>query len=105
MYKAYKDGRTSKNPADFWYEGEKGFLDFYVIPLARKLKDCAVFGVSSDEYLNYAMENRKEWEVKGQQVVAEMVDKYCHAIQATPRFEELEEEMGLEKSLQERLSR
>jgi hypothetical protein len=23
------------------------------------LKDCGVFGVSSDEYLNYAMENRR----------------------------------------------
>ena len=24
----------------------------YIIPLAKKLKDCGVFGVSSDEYLN-----------------------------------------------------
>jgi hypothetical protein len=29
-------------------------FDNYVIPLARKLKECNVFGVSSDEYLNYA---------------------------------------------------
>jgi hypothetical protein len=32
-----------------WYKGEIGFLDFYIIPLAKKLKDCGVFGVSSDE--------------------------------------------------------
>ena len=76
MYKAYKDGRTQTNPADGWYNGELGFFDFYVIPLAKKLKNCGVFGVSSDEYLNYAMENRKEWEAQGQAVVAEMVEKY-----------------------------
>jgi len=35
------------------------------------LKDCGVFGVSSDEYLNYAMQNRQEWEVKGLQIVEE----------------------------------
>jgi len=50
MYGAYLEGRAEKNPADFWYEGEKGFLDFYIIPLAKKLKTCGVFGVSSDEY-------------------------------------------------------
>ena len=107
MYKAYKDGRAHKDPAEFWYQGEIGFFDFYVIPLARKLKDCAVFGVSSDEYLNYALENRKEWEAKGQEVVAELVDKYCHTIRASAsRFEELEEEMGdLEQRVQNRLVR
>jgi hypothetical protein len=40
-----------------------------VIPLTKKLKDCGVFGVSSDEYLNYAMHNREEWEAKGKEVV------------------------------------
>ena len=53
-----------------------GFFDFYVIPLAKKLKDCSVFGVSSDEYLNYAEQNRTEWEAKGQQQVAMYLEKY-----------------------------
>jgi class 3 adenylate cyclase len=74
MYKAYRSGRATTNPADFWYEGEIGFFDYYIIPLAKKLKDCGVFGVSSDEYLNYAMKNREEWEVRGQEVVMEMVE-------------------------------
>jgi hypothetical protein len=51
MYSAYLEGRAEKNPADFWYDGEIGFFDFYVIPLAKKLKECGVFGVSSAEYL------------------------------------------------------
>jgi hypothetical protein len=72
-YQAYKQGRAEKDPSDFWYKGELGFFDFYIIPLAKKLKDCGVFGVSSDEYLSYATRNRKEWESKGQAVVAEMV--------------------------------
>jgi hypothetical protein len=72
MYKAYVSGRGAKDPTDFWYEGEIGFFDFYIIPLAKKLKDCGVFGVSSEEYLQYAEKNRKEWEEKGKQVTQEL---------------------------------
>ena len=78
MYKAFKQGRSEKNPADFWAKGEIGFFDFYIIPLAKKLKDCGVFGVSSDEYLNYAMNNRREWEAKGEAVVADYMEKVQH---------------------------
>ena len=46
-----------------------------IIPLAKKLDDCKVFGVSSAEYLNYAMANRREWEQRGQEIVASMVEK------------------------------
>jgi hypothetical protein len=42
------------------------------IPLAKKLKECGVFGVSSDEYLNYAMQNRAEWEARGEVLIARM---------------------------------
>ena len=72
-YKAYQDGRVVEDPSINWYKGEIGFFDFYIIPLAKKLKDCGVFGVSSDEYLNYAVMNREEWVDKGEQVVAEML--------------------------------
>ena len=57
------------NPCEFWYEGELSFLDHYIIPLAKKLKDCKVFGVSSDEYLNYAEKNRNEWKSRGVELV------------------------------------
>jgi hypothetical protein len=46
-YQAYKDGRADNDPSASWYKGEMGFFDFYIIPLAKKLKDCGVFGVSS----------------------------------------------------------
>lgn len=51
MSLAYLVGRSDKDPVEFWYKGELGFFDFYIIPLAKKLSDCGVFGVSSDEYL------------------------------------------------------
>ena len=47
--RAYKQGRAEKDPTEFWYKGEMGFFDFYIIPLAKKLKECGVFGVSCDE--------------------------------------------------------
>ena len=53
-----------------------GFYDFYVIPLAKKLKDCGVFGVSSDEFLNYAVANRREWQLKGEGVVAKYLQYF-----------------------------
>lgn len=61
MALAYEEGRGSaKHPSDGWYAGELWFFDNYVIPLSKKLEECGVFGVSSDECLNYALENRKE---------------------------------------------
>jgi hypothetical protein len=76
MTLAYQHGRMGSNPAEGWYKGELGFFDNYIIPLAKKLKECGVFGVSSDEYLNYALENRREWSSKGEEVVAKYIDKY-----------------------------
>lgn len=51
LYTAYKAGRMGADPSNFWYDGELKFFDGYVIPLAKKLKDCGVFGVASDECL------------------------------------------------------
>jgi class 3 adenylate cyclase len=79
-WKAYAAGRAETNPVDTWYKSEMGFFDFYVIPLAEKLNECGVYGASSDEYLEYALENRREWEVRGQEVVDMMVDKYCRDV-------------------------
>jgi hypothetical protein len=45
------------------------------IPLAKKLKECRVFGVSCDEFLDYALDNRGEWESKGQEIVELLVEE------------------------------
>jgi hypothetical protein len=65
MRVAYKAGRSPKDPAEGWYGGELWFFDNYVL----KLKECGVFGVSCDEALDYAKDNRLEWEQKGKDIV------------------------------------
>jgi hypothetical protein len=72
MYFAFLRGRSDKDPSEGWFGGELWFFDNYVIPLAGKLRECGVFGVSCDEYLTYAQQNRLEWERKGRETVAEM---------------------------------
>eukprot|EP00980_Cylindrotheca_fusiformis_P015482 scaffold4363_cov125-Cylindrotheca_fusiformis.AAC.2 len=75
-YSAYKAGRADSDPSTNWYKGEIGFFDFYVIPLAKKLDSCGVFGVSSHEYLSYAQSNRDEWAREGEGIVKEYLVKY-----------------------------
>ena len=84
LYKAFHDGRGTFDPSkgDTWYNGELGFFDHYIIPLAKKLKECGVFGVSSDEYLNYALQNRAEWELKGRDMVEKYIKKASNGIKA-----------------------
>ena len=83
MYKAYKAGRLEKDPSVGWHQGELGFFDFYIIPLAKKLFTCGVFGVSSDEFLNYALINRKEWEQKGEAMVQQYLKNFEEAFGST----------------------
>jgi hypothetical protein len=101
MTLAFKAGKLAKDPKSFWYQGEIGFFDNYVvsasflcedvdwiksnvlspicfvlkIPLAKKLQECGVFGVSSDEYLNYAMQNRAEWAARGEELLQRMLEE------------------------------
>jgi hypothetical protein len=78
MYSAYRSGRGGdKDPSEGWFKGELWFFDNYVIPLAKKLKECGVFGVASAECLTYALDNRREWESKGQQIVQRMKESYA----------------------------
>eukprot|EP00980_Cylindrotheca_fusiformis_P021970 scaffold8821_cov115-Cylindrotheca_fusiformis.AAC.2 len=75
-YGAFKEGRADSDPSQNWYKGEIGFFDFYVIPLAKKLQNCGVFGVSSHEYLNYARANREEWVREGESLVGQYLLKF-----------------------------
>ncbi|KAG7350476.1 adenylate/guanylate cyclase with GAF and PAS/PAC sensor domain [Nitzschia inconspicua] len=79
MHEAYQTGRVAVDPSTNWYIGELGFFDYYLIPLAMKLKECGVFGASGYEYISYVLKNKKEWERKGRQVVQEMVLLYKDA--------------------------
>lgn len=76
MYKAFKDGRLKEDPSEQWYQQELDFFDNYVIPIAKDLYTCGVFGVSSDELSNYAQVNRKEWAEKGGSLVKQYLTNF-----------------------------
>eukprot|EP00980_Cylindrotheca_fusiformis_P010892 scaffold2482_cov116-Cylindrotheca_fusiformis.AAC.2 len=95
-YRAYREGRADSDPSTNWYKSEIGFFDYYVIPLAKKLQSCGVFGVSSHEYLNYATANRDEWVREGaalvQQFLATFKEDNAHlTAPLDPLIVELEE--------------
>lgn len=83
-YHAYRTGRIDDDPSVSWYQGELGFFDYYVIPLARKLEKCGVFGVSSHEFETYATHNREEWERKGLSMVEKYLGTYEIMMRAQP---------------------
>jgi CheY-like chemotaxis protein len=78
MNQAYRQGRTVNSPSNRWYEGEMSFFDGHILPLAEKLNHSGVFGVLGQEYLTYAMMNKKEWTLFGQGIVSGIVDTIKH---------------------------
>jgi 3'5'-cyclic nucleotide phosphodiesterase/Adenylate and Guanylate cyclase catalytic domain len=72
MQRAYATKREQDNPSTIWYDKELSFFDNCVIPVAKTLRECGVFGVSSNEYLSYAVENRKKWVDEGTECVERM---------------------------------
>jgi class 3 adenylate cyclase len=77
QFGSFQRGISTVDPSMHWYQGELDFFDNYIIPLANKLKESGVFGVSGDEYLIYAQENRKEWALKGEQIVTSWREQLC----------------------------
>lgn len=86
-YKAYAEGRAAKDPSEKWYEGEIGFFDGYIIPLADKLDKCGCFGILAKDYLANAVKNRREWQRRGRDIVREMKDSYQKSIYSTKSSE------------------
>jgi len=46
LYLSFLNGHAANDPSEGWYEGQLSFFDNYVIPLAKKLRECGVFGKS-----------------------------------------------------------
>lgn len=73
---AFLAGRSPVHPGVGWYEGELRFFDNYVIPLAKKLQCLGtLFGFSCAELVDYAMDNRVEWESRGRELVQQMLQE------------------------------
>ena len=59
LWKAYEEGRSAVDPSTFWFKGEIGFFDYYILPLVEELKACEVFGSSIKDFLFHAKANRQ----------------------------------------------
>ena len=44
--------------------------------MAKKLRECGVFGSAASEYLDYAVENRRRWEEEGREIANKMVNDH-----------------------------
>jgi hypothetical protein len=74
---AYRSRRTFRDPSETWYHDEIEFFDSYSLPIATKLKECGVLGAArSEDYLQYAEENRRQWVATGRDIVARYVETY-----------------------------
>ena len=69
---AYSSRRICSDPMKTWYETQLSFFDKQIIPLATKLRDCQIYGSSSDEFLENALENRSKWKCQGKRIVEEL---------------------------------
>lgn len=75
MYRAYESGRSKTNPSTDWYAGEIWFFDACVIPISMKIKNSGVFGHQGEDCFRNAIENKKDWTVKGADIVSTLVAK------------------------------
>ena len=82
MYQAFHCGRAERDPAKSWYVGELAFFDRFVVPLASRLQQTGVLGLSGDEFLKAAMENRRLWNEHGKLIVRDMVENFSRRVVA-----------------------
>ena len=70
--RAHEAGRklssTAPPPSVGWFEGELGFFDFVIIPLAQRMQDVGL----DQSYLTCAAQNKSQWQSKGESVVNEL---------------------------------
>jgi hypothetical protein len=74
LRKAYVEERGI-DPETRWYENQIGFLESYLLPLARRLEDTGVFGEELGQLFATIVEaNRDQWIQEGQDVTEEIID-------------------------------
>ncbi len=81
MYRAFESGRSKTNPAEGWYQGELWFFDNCVIPMAGRIKGAGVFGAQGEDSLRNALDNKKEWAIRGGELVADALKKVQKSIE------------------------
>jgi 3'5'-cyclic nucleotide phosphodiesterase len=75
LRKAYVEGR-GVDPQTRWFENQIGFLESYLLPLARRLEDMGVFGEYTSQTFAFTVEaNRDKWLIEGQEVTEAIIAK------------------------------
>jgi hypothetical protein len=97
MYQAYQAGRLLQDPSIFWYKSELLFFDEHVIPVAKQMTECDVFGdiIAGDDYLSFALSNRQQWAAKGGNLVASMMARFHGKVVEKARAKRMHRRMSL----------
>lgn len=61
--------------SEVWFKGQIGFFDNYIMPLAKRLGQCGVFGELGTLFLENATENRTRWLDEGEERCKEMHER------------------------------
>jgi len=74
-------GKRGMDPQEKWFENQIGFLESYLLPIARRLEDTGVFTEETGQmFADIVESNRDEWLTKGleetQKIVALGAKRY-----------------------------
>ncbi len=69
---AAKLARRGPDVSANWFKGQIGFFDFYIIPLAKRLEQCGIFGSLGSLFLYNTNQNRRRWIEEGEERCGEM---------------------------------
>jgi hypothetical protein len=73
LRRAYVQGRGD-NPQNGWFSNQIGFLEAYLLPLARRLDDTGVFGDTiGARFAQIVEENRDRWMREGMSLTARVI--------------------------------
>jgi len=68
--------KKGEDPMNGWYDNQTGFLDFYILPLARKLDDAGLFGdTRGNIFVSIVEENRRRWLTEGMYATMTIIKK------------------------------
>lgn len=77
MYKAWREGRASRDPSETFYDSQLGFFDFFICPLAEKMQACGVLrSTTVADLVRHAKINRAKWDAQGRNLVRDYQKKY-----------------------------
>jgi hypothetical protein len=75
LRKAFVENK-GEDPMNGWYDNQTGFLDFYIVPMARKLDDAGAFGdTRGSVFVSIVEQNRTRWVNEGMHVTMDIIKK------------------------------